>query len=139
MKMKQKQANAIDVAVGQRVRALRLEGRMSQTDLGNAVGLTFQQIQKYEKGMNRMGASRLQQFADIFKVGVPDLFGQAAEQTDKNSLFNLVDGGGAVRLLRAYNAMQENGMRIALVRLAESMAETPKAPSKRRGVTERAG
>jgi transcriptional regulator with XRE-family HTH domain len=64
----QKKPNAVDVHVGNKLRQARLMGSMSQTDLANGVGLTFQQIQKYEKGTNRIGASRLQQFCHILKV-----------------------------------------------------------------------
>ncbi|WP_430395660.1 helix-turn-helix domain-containing protein [Ferrovibrio sp.] len=60
--------NQFDSHVGRRLRAARTLAGISQTRLGEAVGLTFQQIQKYEKGMNRIGASRLQQFAHILNV-----------------------------------------------------------------------
>ncbi len=61
-------ANLIDVHVGARLRARRSLLGMSQTALANAVGLTFQQIQKYERGSNRIGASRLYQFATALDV-----------------------------------------------------------------------
>ena len=64
--------NQTDKHVGGRVRMGRLKLEMSQSKLGEAVGLTFQQIQKYEKGTNRVGASRLQQFSNI--LGVPGSF-----------------------------------------------------------------
>lgn len=66
--------NPIDVHVGARVRMRRMMLDMSQEKLGDAVGLTFQQIQKYEKGMNRIGASRLQQFSEILQVPVSFFF-----------------------------------------------------------------
>jgi transcriptional regulator with XRE-family HTH domain len=62
-----KSPNATDKHVGARVRMRRLMLGMSQTNLGEAVGLTFQQIQKYEKGTNRSGASRLQHIANILQ------------------------------------------------------------------------
>jgi transcriptional regulator with XRE-family HTH domain len=58
----------VDVHVGQRIRAQRLLLGISQEKLGEATDLTFQQIQKYEKGSNRVGASRLHQFAEILRV-----------------------------------------------------------------------
>jgi transcriptional regulator with XRE-family HTH domain len=61
-------SNPIDIHVGSRVRMRRMMLGMSQEKLGDALGLTFQQVQKYEKGTNRMGASRLQQAADILGV-----------------------------------------------------------------------
>lgn len=64
----------IDAHVGSRLRMRRIERGMSQEKLGEAFGLTFQQVQKYERGVNRMGASRLQQAADILGVPVSYFF-----------------------------------------------------------------
>src|SRR4030081_2494432 len=64
----------IDKHVGSRMRMRRMMLGMSQEKLGGAFGLTFQQVQKYEKGVNRMGSSRLQQAADILEVAVPFFF-----------------------------------------------------------------
>ena len=69
-----KSPNATDKHVGARVRMRRLMLGMSQTKLGEAVGLTFQQIHKYEKGTCRIGGSRLQQFADMLHVPIPFFF-----------------------------------------------------------------
>jgi transcriptional regulator with XRE-family HTH domain len=66
--------NPIDKHVGGRVRMRRLILDMSQTDLANALGLTFQQVQKYEKGTNRIGASRLQHISQILQAPVPFFF-----------------------------------------------------------------
>src|SRR3954454_19847110 len=66
--------NSIDTHVGRRLRMRRMMVGMSQEKLGEAFGLTFQQVQKYEKGVNRMGASRLQQAAQILDVSVPFFF-----------------------------------------------------------------
>lgn len=66
--------NPIDKHVGNRVRMRRMMLRMSQIKLGKALGITFQQVQKYEKGTNRMGASRLEHIAHILQVPVEFLF-----------------------------------------------------------------
>jgi transcriptional regulator with XRE-family HTH domain len=66
--------NPIDKYVGRRVRMRRLMLAMSQEKLGDALGLTFQQVQKYEKGTNRIGASRLQQISHILQVPVAFFF-----------------------------------------------------------------
>src|ERR1700727_136184 len=66
--------NPIDKHVGSRLRMRRLMLDMSQTDVANALGLTFQQIQKYEKGTNRISASRLQHLCAILTVPVPFFF-----------------------------------------------------------------
>jgi transcriptional regulator with XRE-family HTH domain len=78
--MPKKTPDPIDKHVGSRVRMQRLLLRMSQETLGNALGLTFQQVQKYEKGTNRIGASRLQQIASIMQVA-PSFFFEGAPIT----------------------------------------------------------
>jgi len=75
-----KQPNPIDVHVGSRVRTRRLALGMSQGKLGDALGLTFQQVQKYEKGTNRIGASRLQHVSRILQVRVESFFEGAPGQ-----------------------------------------------------------
>ncbi len=69
-----KKPNPVDTHVGSRVRLRRMLLGMSQERLGESMGLTFQQVQKYEKGTNRMGASRLQQIAHFLQVPVPFFF-----------------------------------------------------------------
>ena len=70
----QKSPNQIDKHIGSRVRARRIMLGMSQERLAGALGLTFQQVQKYEKGVNRIGASRLLQIAGILDVGIEFFF-----------------------------------------------------------------
>src|SRR5262245_22934469 len=72
--MAKKEPKATDVYAGAQVRMHRLKKGMSQTKLGDALNLTFQQVQKYEKGMNRIGASRLQEIANILDVPVSTFF-----------------------------------------------------------------
>ena len=72
--MAKKAPNPIDKHVGSRVRMRRMMLSMSQEKLGNSLGLTFQQVQKYEKGTNRIGASRLQQISQILEVPVSFFF-----------------------------------------------------------------
>lgn len=71
--MAKKEPKADDKIVGANVRRFRLARAMSQEKLGDALGLTFQQVQKYEKGTNRIGASRLVQIAGVFKCRAADL------------------------------------------------------------------
>ena len=59
---------AVDTHVGQKIRARRVFLQMSQSDIAHAIGITFQQVQKYEKGANRVGASRLQQISEVLGV-----------------------------------------------------------------------
>jgi transcriptional regulator with XRE-family HTH domain len=107
------------------VRALRLERNMSQTALADRLGLTFQQVQKYEKGVNRIGAGRLQTIAEIFGVSITDLFANApqTQQRGEQSLYELVDSAAALRLLRAYNRLSNSKMKQALVQIAVAMAD----------------
>ena len=72
--MSQKSPNPIDKHVGSRIRMRRMMLKMSQTALGDALGITFQQVQKYEKGTNRISASRLQHISRILQVPVPFFF-----------------------------------------------------------------
>lgn len=72
--MQQKSPNPIDRHIGSRVRSRRVMLGMSQEKLADALGLTFQQVQKYEKGVNRVGASRLLQIAGILDVGIDFFF-----------------------------------------------------------------
>ena len=73
---------AVDTHVGQKIRARRIFLRMSQTDVADAIGITFQQIQKYERGANRVGASRLQQISDALGVS-PFYFFEGAPTVGK--------------------------------------------------------
>lgn len=66
-------ANEVDAYVGQRLKQLRRDQNLSQTELGRAVGVTFQQIQKYEKGQNRMSMSRIWKLCQFFEV-TPNFF-----------------------------------------------------------------
>src|SRR3989337_1474607 len=72
--IQKKAPNPVDKHVGSRVRMRRMMLSMSQEKLGDALGLTFQQVQKYEKGTNRLGASRLQHISDILQVPVSFFF-----------------------------------------------------------------
>ena len=72
--MSKKSPDAYDVAVGARIRYHRLQAGISQEKLGEALGLTFQQIQKYEKGTNRCAPSRLVMMAKLFKININSFF-----------------------------------------------------------------
>src|SRR5205807_10013477 len=76
-----KAPNPVDKHVGSRVRLRRMMLSMSQEKLGDALGLTFQQVQKYEKGANRIGASRLQQISHSLQVPVSFFFEGAPDMT----------------------------------------------------------
>jgi len=112
-----------DVQVARRVRALRLERGMSQTDLGNRLGVTFQQVQKYEKGTNRIGAGRLQRIAEVFNVPISVFFsGSESADVPSSKLFELIDTAASLRLLRAYSRIRDPQIQQALTRLTEKIA-----------------
>jgi transcriptional regulator with XRE-family HTH domain len=116
-------AGVRDVEVGRRVRAIRLERDMSQSALGKLLGVTFQQVQKYEKGVNRIGAGRLQALAEIFDVPISAFFDEKKEAGDhKGTLFELADSAGALSLLRAYSSLSDQRLKRSLVQLATAMA-----------------
>jgi transcriptional regulator with XRE-family HTH domain len=92
--LKKKGPNPVDRHVGSRVRMRRVLVGMSQEKLGDALGLTFQQVQKYEKGTNRIGASRLQQIAGVLNVS-PAFFFEDLENDSSGEPAGLQEDGSA--------------------------------------------
>jgi transcriptional regulator with XRE-family HTH domain len=118
-----------DMEIGKRIRALRLERGLSQTELGNLLGVTFQQIQKYEKGANRVAAGRLQRVAEALEVPITFFYAGNTAESHETVESDTVDVGlgfletaGAVRLVRAFSRIQDPEMRRALVELTEKIA-----------------
>ena len=113
-----------DVLVGSRVRVRRLELGLSQTALANELGVTFQQVQKYEKGTNRIGASRLHAMARVLGVPVTYFFPADGPQgtAKPTEVLNLLSIPGAVDLLRDYSAISDRLARKALVVMARTLA-----------------
>ncbi len=109
----------VDIAVGQRIRVARVTKSMSQTALGEAIGVTFQQVQKYEKGMNRVGASRLQQIADVLDTTVTKLFAEPSTASEK--VIALADTMGAHRLITAFNELKPYHRNL-VVQVAEALS-----------------
>ena len=120
--MLQKQASKIDKLIGLNIRTYRLAKKMSQTDLANKLGVSFQQVQKYENGSNRIGSGRLHQAAQVLGVHVSALFagGEKAEQADA---LNLLSEADAVRFLRAFSKIKDLATRRLLVQIAEKASE----------------
>ena len=126
-----KQTTDVDRLVGIRITALRKARGLSQTALGNAVGVTFQQVQKYEKGQNRVGAGRLREIARLLEVPVSAFFeeGEPRENAQED-VFGFLSAHGAIELLRAYAQIEDDQMRrdvLALVRSAARVAQNRKA------------
>jgi transcriptional regulator with XRE-family HTH domain len=107
---------------------------MSQTDLGNALGLTFQQVQKYEKGRNRVSASRLQHISNILQVAVPFFFEDAPASIGLPAVEESVDAPSpsfvsdflatseGLDLVRAFTCIEDAKLRRAIVRVVEQIA-----------------
>ncbi len=113
---KAKQPNPIDIEVGRRIRTQRLASRISQTALGQKVGVTFQQVQKYEKGVNRVGAGRLQQIADV--LGVRHLRGRIVPVLDgqrRMGVANVPLDPASVRIVMLAHAEHLVGLRVGAV------------------------
>ena len=118
----------IDVHVGQRVRQRRVLCGLSQTELANAIGLTFQQLQKYERGMNRISASKLWQISQVLDVPVQWFFKEISEpkneQDKQNNSFHMKRE--TLELVRNYAAAPADVQRkfLSLVKsIAKSAAE----------------
>src|SRR5436305_14781936 len=84
-KMKKRRAGPADVEIGRKIRALRLERGLSQSGLADAIGLTFQQVQKYEKGTNRVSAGRLVQIADKLNTSIMFFYRSPAHGSKKRA------------------------------------------------------
>ena len=103
---------------------------MSQEKLGEKLGLTFQQVQKYEKGTNRIGAGRLQDIADILGVPVSYFFGGTDPVVESGQeIFGFLDTAKALRLVRAFSRIGEGAVQDKLVELAEQLAPDAKRPA----------
>src|ERR1051325_6520445 len=124
--IRKRRAGAEDIEIGRKIRALRLQRGLSQTALAEGIGLTFQQVQKYEKGANRVSAGRLQQIANFFNVPITFFYRvkRGSKKTDAHDDgLALLQTKGAVRLLRSYGAIRSRATKYALVVLAESLSE----------------
>ncbi len=110
-----------DVELGQKIRALRIARKVSQADLGEHLGVSFQQIQKYEKGLNRVSAARLQQLAAFFDVEITDFYALFAEEAVDSII--LGTDPQSVRVLRAYSQIRNVETQHQLVLLIESIAD----------------
>jgi transcriptional regulator with XRE-family HTH domain len=138
--MSTKAPNPVDRYVGSRVRMRRIMLGMSQEKLGEALGLTFQQVQKYEKGTNRVGASRIQQISEILQIPISFLF--EGGPTGAASVEGYSEGGSpayisdflasaeGLALTRAFTRISDPKLRRSIVDLVEQIAAR-EGPDKR--------
>jgi transcriptional regulator with XRE-family HTH domain len=129
-----KKPDPIDIHVGSRVRLRRTMMGMSQEKLGDSLGITFQQIQKYEKGTNRMGASRLQNIAVVLNTPVAFFFEDAPQSVDEtagegineskspNYIVDFLSSSEGLQLNRAFVKIENNIIRRRIIDLVKSLA-----------------
>jgi len=124
-------ANPIDVHVGTRIRLRRKTMKMSQEQLGDQLGITFQQVQKYERGTNRVGASRLwkisqvlqvpiQYFYDGLKDGISD---DISDNTQSPIIYDFINSSDGIALATAVTQINNRAVRRQILELARSLAE----------------
>ncbi|AAL53152.1 MULTISPECIES: helix-turn-helix domain-containing protein [Brucella] len=128
-----KKPNPIDMHVGSRIRLRRNMLGLSQEKLGENLGITFQQIQKYEKGTNRVGASRLQAISSILNVPVSFFFEDApgsgssggdgfAEDNEATYVVDFLNSNEGVQLTRAFTKISDPKVRRKIIDLVKSLA-----------------
>ena len=125
-----KARDPIDAEVGHRILIHRNARGMSQTALGDQLGVTFQQVQKYEKGVNRVGAGRLTRIAGILGIPVGALLGVDGEgpkvqsSSAASNVLECLSTTGAVRLVQAYAQLPNSAIRSTIVDLVEQIVRT---------------
>lgn len=130
-----KTPNPTDVYVGRRIRARRMMLRMSQETLGDGLCLTFQQVQKYEKGANRISASRLQTIATILQVPVSFFFedgphpppaagDERMEALSTDSLTEFIESSDGLALIKAFAQIKSPVVRRSIIQMVEAIANS---------------
>jgi transcriptional regulator with XRE-family HTH domain len=124
-----KKTDPVDMEVGHRIRLHRLQSGLSQTELAKHLGVTFQQVQKYENGANRVGAGRLTKIAQVLGIPVSTLFGthdpttiEGSGRGTASSPLKLLTLPGALKLARAYAQLKDGKMRRSILELVENIA-----------------
>ncbi len=126
----QRSANSVDSHVGSRVRLRRLELGLSQEKLADQLGITFQQVQKYERGTNRIGASRLHQIAIVLEAPITYFFDGATQpsesvsKTNESPLSQALSDPATVRLVRAFASITDTQLKQKAVGIIEAIAST---------------
>jgi len=131
MAVQTKSVQPTDVYVGKRIRMRRMMLGISQEKLGDALGLTFQQVQKYEKGTNRVSASKLQRTANILQVPVSFFFeggpdeggGRKGAPSATFRFADLLGTSEGVALCESFDKIEDKKLRLSIVHLIERIAE----------------
>jgi len=124
--MGKRSPNATDVHIGKRLRIMRLARGLNQTELGKPFGITFQQIQKYENGRNRIGAGRLQEFANLLGVTPTFFFADGPRlkpgKSDGSETTDLLANKDGLAVARAFDKIRSRAVRRKVVELIERLA-----------------
>jgi transcriptional regulator with XRE-family HTH domain len=123
--------NPVDVHVGRRIRMRRLLLGMNQETLANALGLTFQQVQKYEGGANRVSASRLSAMADILGVPIAFFFGdlqpgEGEQSAEEKEWRERMERPETIELIRLYYAIDDQRIRHQFLDMVRAVAQSPR-------------
>lgn len=122
-----KLATDADRTIGSRIAALRAAQGLSQTTLGHAIGVSFQQVQKYEKGRNRIGAGRLQAIADRLQVPVETFFaGQSGTDTEGSDVRAYYNDPKVVELVMAFTGIVDETTRDSIISIVKAAATIQK-------------
>jgi transcriptional regulator with XRE-family HTH domain len=123
--MSKRKANPIDAEVGRRIKLHRLSVGLSQTELGDSIGVTFQQVQKYERGQTRVGASRLTQIAKKLNIPIGEFFESVEAAKKGNSsaqtALQLLAQPLAIKLLQLFSDIPDRELRQSIVQLVENI------------------
>lgn len=121
-------ASSVDVHVGTRIRLRRKTMKMSQEQLGEQLGITFQQVQKYERGTNRVGASRLWGISKVLQVPVQYFYDglldgvEEGENSEPPEIYKFINSSDGVALAMAVSQIQNKSVRRQILELARSLA-----------------
>ncbi len=117
----------LELAIGARMRTRRRQLGLSQSDLAGRLGVTFQQVQKYERGANRVAASTLLAASVTLNTTVSWLVGEESSgREDDDDVFRALSRPGALEILQSFNAIADTRTRSALLALAQEMAASPR-------------
>ena len=112
-----------DAMIGKAIRVHRIAARMSQTDLGKHLGVTFQQVQKYERGANRVSAGRLLTISNVLKVPVLTFYGPSKVSFKNESPLDFLEKRDAFKLAEAFDKITSQRVRSSIVALVKDIAE----------------
>jgi transcriptional regulator with XRE-family HTH domain len=123
--MPKRRSDKRDIEVGRRLRTYRLQRGLSQEKLADQLGVTFQQVQKYEKGTNRISAGRLQRISEVLDIPITEFFTpQRGGGSGQSEIFELLDTAAALRLVRAYSRIRDAKVQQALLFFVEQVANS---------------